>query len=91
MILFQTTIRTILSHFQAKVQSSSSVRRHHNQQFALFFLIRTSNFRPAGLFLISWRFQPHIVLKLFLFPDFSKQWVTRFFFIRTSKISFCII
>ena len=51
-----------------------------------FFLIRTSNFRPAGLFLISWRFQPHIVLKLFLFPDISKQWITRFFFIRTSKI-----
>ena len=43
MILFQTTIRTILSYF------------------------------PILNFLL---FQPQIVLKLFLFPDISKQWVT---------------
>ena len=30
----------------------------------------------AGLFLIFWRFQPQIVLKLFLFPDISKQLIT---------------
>ena len=27
----------------------------------------------AGLFLFFWRFQPKVVLKLFLFPDTSKQ------------------
>ena len=27
----------------------------------------------AGLFIFFWRFQPKVVLKLFLFPDTSKQ------------------
>ena len=36
------------------------------------FFIRTSNFR-LRLVLIFWRFQPRIVLKLFLFSDISKQ------------------
>ena len=30
----------------------------------------------AGLFLIFCRFQPQIVLKLFLFPDIFKQWIS---------------
>ena len=29
-----------------------------------------------GLFLIFWRFQTQIVLKLFLFPDIFKQWIS---------------
>ena len=30
----------------------------------------------AGLFLIFWRFHPQIVLKLFLFPNIIKQWIS---------------
>ena len=29
------------------------------------------------MFLIFWRFQPQVVLKLLLFPDISKQWISR--------------
>ena len=44
-----------------------------------FFFIRTINFRLrlGSVFLIFWRFQPQVVLKLLLFPDISKQWISR--------------
>ena len=41
-----------------------------------FFKIRTSNFRLSWLFLNFWRFQPRVVLKLFLFPDIFKPWIS---------------
>ena len=62
-------------------KSSQNELRNEKQIKRLYldhtlFFIRTSNFQElsaqAGLFLIFWRFQPQIVLKLFLFPDIFK-------------------
>ena len=40
------------------------------------FFIRIGNFRLSWVILIFWRLQLQIVLKLFLFPDIFKQWIS---------------
>ena len=69
--------KCILSWFikTTKITSASVCFLCENEY--TFFLNKNQKLSDeAGLFLIFWRFQPQIVLKLFLFPDISKQWVS---------------
>ena len=55
--------------------SPSNDRAHERGQQAFFFYLKTSYFR-LRLLITFRRFQPQIILKLFLFPDISKQRIT---------------